>query len=48
MALFNNESINGFSTGNYSLELLNKINPDQINLVDFSNRFFKFNWLFKY
>ena len=39
MALFNNESINGFSTGNYSLQLLNKINPDRINLVSFSNKF---------
>jgi hypothetical protein len=35
MALYNNESINGFPTGNFSLELLNKINSDQIYFVCF-------------
>jgi hypothetical protein len=33
MALYNSEAINGFQTGNYSLELLNKIDSEKINFV---------------
>jgi hypothetical protein len=33
MALYNSEQINHFPTGNLSLELINKINPQQIYFV---------------
>jgi hypothetical protein len=33
MALYNSEAVNGFPTGNLSLALLNKINPDQVHFV---------------
>ncbi|CAF0811762.1 unnamed protein product [Rotaria sordida] len=36
MALYNSEAINGFPTGNLSLQLLNKINPDQIHFTSFN------------
>ncbi|CAF2587733.1 unnamed protein product [Rotaria sp. Silwood2] len=36
MALYNSEAINGFPTGNLSLQLLNKINPQQIQFTSFN------------
>ncbi|CAF4624595.1 unnamed protein product [Rotaria socialis] len=36
MAIYNSEAINGFPTGNLSLQLLNKINPDQIHFTSFN------------
>ena len=33
MALYNSEAINGYPTGNLSLALLDKINPEQISFV---------------
>jgi hypothetical protein len=33
MALYNSEAINGFPTGNLSLALLGKINPEQVHFV---------------
>ena len=33
MALYNSEAVHGFPTGNLSLHLLNKINPNQIHFV---------------
>ncbi|CAF1284439.1 unnamed protein product [Rotaria sp. Silwood1] len=36
MALYNSEAINGFPTGNLSLQLLNKINPEQIHFTSFN------------
>lgn len=35
MALFNNESLNGFPTGNFSLELLNNIDSTDVRFVCF-------------
>ncbi len=43
MALYNSESINGFPTGNLSLQLLNKINPQQIHFVNLVLVLLKFN-----
>ncbi|CAF4085037.1 unnamed protein product [Adineta steineri] len=37
MALFNSEAINGFPTGNLSLELLNKINSEQVHFTPFND-----------
>ncbi|CAF4912728.1 unnamed protein product [Rotaria sp. Silwood1] len=37
MALYNSEAINGFPTGNLSLQIINKINPDQIHLTSFDD-----------
>ncbi|CAF1396368.1 unnamed protein product [Adineta ricciae] len=37
MALFNNESLNNFPTGNESLQLLSQINSDQIHFNSFNN-----------
>ncbi|CAF3580506.1 unnamed protein product [Rotaria sp. Silwood1] len=36
MALYNSEAIHGFPTGNLSLQLLNKINPEQIHFTSFN------------
>ena len=33
MALYNNEALNGFPTGNFSLRLLNHIDPEEISFV---------------
>jgi hypothetical protein len=33
MALYNSEAISGFPTGNLSLALLDKINPEKIHFV---------------
>ncbi|CAF5118000.1 unnamed protein product, partial [Rotaria sp. Silwood1] len=35
MGLYNGEAVNGFPTGNLSLQLLNKINPQQIDITPF-------------
>jgi hypothetical protein len=40
MALYNSEAIHGFPTGNLSLVLLNKINPEQIHFVSKDSFFF--------
>ena len=40
MALYNEEAINGFPTGNLSLQLLNKIDPQQIHFVCFQKVLF--------
>jgi hypothetical protein len=40
MALYNNEAISGFPTGNLSLALLNKISPNHIHFV---SRIYCFN-----
>ncbi|CAF0918390.1 unnamed protein product [Adineta steineri] len=37
MALYNSEAINGYPTGNYSLELLNNINSEQIHFDSFND-----------
>ncbi|CAF5023533.1 unnamed protein product, partial [Rotaria sp. Silwood1] len=37
MALYNGESIHGFQTGNLSLQILNKINPQQIDITSFND-----------
>jgi hypothetical protein len=39
MALYNGEAVNGFPTGNLSLRLLNKINPQQIHFACFEKLF---------
>ncbi|CAF1626056.1 unnamed protein product [Adineta ricciae] len=36
MALYNSEAVHGFPTGNLSLHLLNKINPNQIHFQSFN------------
>ncbi|CAF5006402.1 unnamed protein product, partial [Rotaria sp. Silwood1] len=33
MALYNSEAVNGFSTGYLSLQIINKLNLDQIHLI---------------
>ncbi|CAF1082800.1 unnamed protein product [Rotaria sp. Silwood1] len=33
MALYNSEAVNGFPTGYLSLQIINKLNPDQIHLI---------------
>ncbi|CAF2873493.1 unnamed protein product [Rotaria sp. Silwood2] len=37
MALYNGEAVNGFPTGNLSLQLLNQINPQQIDIAPFND-----------
>ncbi|CAF3240969.1 unnamed protein product [Rotaria sp. Silwood2] len=37
MALYNGEAVNGFPTGNLSLQLLNKINSEQIHFTSFND-----------
>ncbi|CAF4035754.1 unnamed protein product, partial [Rotaria sordida] len=37
MALYNGEAVHGFPTGNLSLQLLNKINPQQIDITPFND-----------
>ncbi|CAF5063957.1 unnamed protein product [Rotaria sp. Silwood1] len=37
MALYNGEAVHGFPTGNLSLQLLNKINPQQIDIASFND-----------
>ncbi|CAF1478403.1 unnamed protein product, partial [Rotaria sordida] len=37
MALYNSEAINGFPTGNLSLQIINKIDPEQIHLTSFND-----------
>ncbi|CAF1059337.1 unnamed protein product [Rotaria sp. Silwood1] len=37
MALYNGEAVNGFPTGNLSLQLLNKINPQQIDITPYND-----------
>ncbi|CAF4604566.1 unnamed protein product, partial [Rotaria magnacalcarata] len=37
MALYNSEAINGFPTGNLSLALLTKIDPEQIHFTPFDD-----------
>ncbi|CAF5131400.1 unnamed protein product, partial [Rotaria sp. Silwood1] len=36
MALYNGEAVHGFPTENLSLQLLNKINPQQIDITSFN------------
>lgn len=40
MALFNNESLNGFPTGNFSLKLLNQIDSKEVYFVCFTREIF--------
>ncbi|CAF5140399.1 unnamed protein product, partial [Rotaria sp. Silwood1] len=37
MALYNGEAVHGFPTENLSLQLLNKINPQQIDITSFND-----------
>jgi hypothetical protein len=50
MALYNSEAIHGFPTGNLSLQLLDKINPQQVYFVCQIKKSFHFcfiHFLFK-
>ncbi len=48
MALYNCEAIDGFPTGNLSLTLLGKINPDQIHFVRKFFFFYLINFILEY